>query len=87
MAVEAGDGAQVTDELRPDQVRQLLRECVTVVKPGETLIVRVPVTWTPEQVGNYQQNFNDWARYLELPFGVIVVIGDELGVAEGSNDD
>jgi hypothetical protein len=68
--------------LTPEQIRCLLRECVTVVKPGETLIVRVPVTWNPEQVSNYQKNFNDWARWLELPFRVIVVIGDELGIAE-----
>jgi hypothetical protein len=40
----------MAEALTPDQVRQLLRECVTVVKPGETLIVRVPVTWSPEQV-------------------------------------
>ena len=68
--------------LTPDQVRQLLRECVTVVKPGETLIVRVPVTWAMDQVSNYQKNFSDWARWLDLPFKVIVVIGEELGVAE-----
>ena len=68
--------------LRPDEIRQLLRECVTVVKPGETLIVRVPVTWVPDQVSNYQKNFSDWARLLDLPFKVIVVIGEELGVAE-----
>ena len=68
--------------LTPDEIRQLLRECVTVVKPGETLIVRVPVTWAMDQVSNYQKNFSDWARWLDLPFKVIVVIGEELGVAE-----
>ena len=32
--------------LTPDQVRYLLRECVTVVKPGETLMIR-GADWTP----------------------------------------
>ena len=28
--------------LSEDQVRQLLRECVTVVKPGEVLVIQMP---------------------------------------------
>ena len=28
--------------LSPDEIRQLLAECVTVVKPGETLVLRCP---------------------------------------------
>ena len=28
--------------LGPDEIRQLLRECVTVVKPGEILVLRCP---------------------------------------------
>jgi len=74
--------AEAVRPLSPGEIRQLLSECVTVVKPGETLIVRVPVTWNPEQVSNYQKNFNDWAGWLDLPFRVIVVIGDGLGIAE-----
>jgi hypothetical protein len=49
-----------------------------VVKPGETLIIRAPKDWGPQQVELYEE-------YLDargLPFGVLVVVGDELAVAE-----
>jgi len=48
-----------------------------VVKPGETLIIRMR-DWSADQVEYYQE-------YLDahgLPFGVLVVVGDELAVAE-----
>lgn len=45
--------------LRPEQVRQLLAECVTVVKPGEVLVLRCPENWGPEQAGEMQR----WAEY------------------------
>jgi hypothetical protein len=67
--------------LTPDEVRHLLAECVTVVKPGETLVIRVPVTWSPEQVREYGEYLSDAARFMELPFTPIVVAGDELAVA------
>ena len=68
--------------LTPDEVRQLLRECVTVVKPGEHLILRVPWSTTPSQVRELQEVVNEMAGYLELPFRMLVLPGDELGVAE-----
>ena len=68
--------------LTPDEVRQLLRECVTVVKPGEHLILRVPWSITPSQVRELQEVVNEMAGYLELPFRMLVLPGDELGVAE-----
>ena len=68
--------------LTPDQVRQLLRECVTVVKPGEHLILRIPWTTTPTQVRELQDFVTDTAAWLDLPFKVLVLPGDELGIAE-----
>ena len=68
--------------LTPDQVRQLLRECVTVVKPGETLIVRVPLTGVPEQVDRYARDLGEVSEAMDLPFKTVVVAAEELGVAE-----
>jgi len=68
--------------LTPDKVRQLLRECVTVVKPGETLILRVPWSTTPTQVRDLQGALTGCTEHLEAPFKVLVVPGDELTVAE-----
>ena len=48
-----------------------------IVKPGETLVIRVK-DWRPEQVEFYQEYLDQRG----LPFGVLVVIGDELAVAE-----
>ena len=69
--------------LGPDEVRQLLRECVTVVKPGESLVVRVPWTTTPGQLREYQRVM-DSAEGGQIPFKVLVVAGDELGVVPGN---
>ena len=68
--------------LAPDEIRQLLRECVTVVKPGEHLILRIPWTTTPAQVRELQDFVTDTAVWLDLPFKVLVLPGDELAVAE-----
>jgi hypothetical protein len=64
--------------LTSEVVEAAFRECVTVVKPGETLVIRCR-DWTPGQAGQYQEYIDaDWR---DLPFRVLVVIGDELGVA------
>ena len=47
-----------------------------VVRPGETLVIRV-ADWNPEQVEYYQEDLDTRG----LPFRVLVVIGDELAVA------
>jgi hypothetical protein len=65
----------------PEMVRALLCECVTVIKPGETLVVRVPWTVTPTQLREYQRVM-DSAEGGVIPFRVLVVAGDELGVVE-----
>lgn len=61
--------------LTPETARALLRECVTVVSPGETLIIRVPEGWTPQQAEYYQEYASAVA-----PFPVLVVLGAGLGV-------
>ena len=68
--------------LSRDEIRQILRECVTVIKPGEHLILRVPWTTTPGQLRELQADVNEAARWLELPFKTLILPGDELAVAE-----
>ena len=67
--------------LAEDEVRQLLRECVTVVKPGETLVIQGR-NWTPNQVREIQDWMDAEHESGRIDFRVLAVIGDELGVAE-----
>jgi hypothetical protein len=64
--------------LTKDEIRQLLRECVTAVAPGETLVVRVPMDTDPRLI----HELYDAVRNLGLPFEVLIVPGDELGVVQ-----
>jgi len=73
--------------LAEDEVRQLLRECMAVVKPGEHLILRVPWSTTPSQVRELQEVVSEMAEYLELPFRMLVLPGDELGVVQAEASD
>ena len=75
----------VPPPLSPDEIRQLLRECVTVVKPGETLILRVPLTWAPDEVFRYQRNVNAVHDEGLIPFKVLILGAEELGVAEDAS--
>jgi hypothetical protein len=64
-------------------VRKVLDEAVTVVKPGETLIVRLP--WGSvyaQQVVEYQRALDDIVKHRGLPFRVIVICADQIAVAE-----
>lgn len=71
--------------LTPEHVAQLLSECVTAVKPGETLVVRVPDWWTPNQVDEYQRC---WLHPLAADCGIkaMAVCGEELGVVQPEDD-
>lgn len=74
IAAEMGERPEIT----PDLIRAMLRGHLAVVKPGETLILRT-TDLTPNQMREYQDAF----RWLDdLPFKVLVVHADELGVAE-----
>ena len=65
----------------PDELRDFLTEHVTVVKPGETLIIRT-TDLTPVQMREWQDYFEREADGGYIPFRVLVVHGDELGIAE-----
>jgi hypothetical protein len=60
--------------LTQDEIRALLRECVTVVQPGESLAIRAAESWTPDQIGQV----NEWIGYMELPFRAVMLPGDEF---------
>jgi hypothetical protein len=68
--------------LTPDEARSLLRECVTVVRPGETLVVRAYDWMTPQQMREVQNVFNAMHDDGFVPFRAWIVPGAELGVVE-----
>lgn len=72
--------------LTPETARALLSECVTVVKPGETLIIRAPESWTPQHVEYYQEYADAATGSGRISFPVLVVIGEELGVVRTEPD-
>ena len=71
--------------LTPGEVRQLVRECVTAVKPGETLVVRGR-DWTPMQVREIQRAVDAMHEDGVIGFKVLAVFGDELGVVQPEAD-
>jgi hypothetical protein len=52
-----------------------------IVKPGETLVIRSS-TWTPDQADQYQEYLDARHGCGEIPFRVLVVLGDGLAVAK-----
>ena len=70
--------------LTPDEMHSLLRECVTVVKPGEILVLRCGPEYTPNHLRDIQEVANEMARFGDWPC-VMVVPGDELGVVEAGD--
>ncbi len=70
----------------PGQVRAWLRECVTVVKPGEALFIRLLPGWAPEQVSVYQRRLNEILKSFDVPVRAFVIVGEELGVAEAPDE-
>jgi len=67
--------------LTEEEIRQLLRECVTVVKPGEVLVIRVP-DFTPEQLREYSDMVRWWLDENAPGVKCLITVGEELGVAE-----
>jgi hypothetical protein len=76
--------------LTSDEIRQLLRECVTVVKPGEVLFFSCgDPNMTPVQMRELQEVFSAWLEYEAPDVKVLVLPHGEMGVAEpmvGAND-
>jgi hypothetical protein len=66
--------------LTEDEVRQMLSECVTVVRPGETLLLRCGRDWTPDQAREVQEWMDRAIEWRDLGFKALVVPADELGV-------
>ena len=69
--------------LTPDQVRHLLSKCVTVVKPGEVLILRAGEGWTPTQVQEVQKAAAEWLEDSAPGVKVMVVPPFEIAIVPG----
>jgi hypothetical protein len=72
--------------LDPEMVQQLIRECVTVVRPGETLVIR-DRNWTPGQVREIQDYVDALRECGQISFKVLAAFGDELGVVQTRTPD
>ena len=66
--------------LSPAEARALLRESAIVVRPGETLIIRVPMDVTPAQVHEYYACVRQRLNEMGSPFTALVLPAEELGV-------
>ena len=74
-------GPAGTEALTPEQVRHLLSECVTVIQPGETLVIRGR-NWTPNQVREIQDWLDTEHATGRITFKALAVPGDELAVTQ-----
>jgi hypothetical protein len=86
-ASAAGARMRILPHIPPfteDEIRQLLRECVTVVRPGETLVIRLASGWTPGLAREMADEVREVVKSGNLGFSVLVVRGDEMGVAEAA---
>lgn len=72
--------------LTPGTARELLRECVTVVKPGEVLVVRASDSWTPMQVRELQYFADAMNEYRELGVAILFMPGEEFAVAKAREE-
>ena len=68
--------------LTPAAVRTLLRECVTVVRPGETLIIRLPADADSRKVHQLGQYVHARAEAMGAAFHTLVVPAESLGIGE-----
>jgi hypothetical protein len=69
--------------LDPETVRALLRESVTVVKPGEVLFFTVAdPNITPNQLREIQEMTDWWLERNAPEFRVMVLMAGEMAVAE-----
>jgi hypothetical protein len=66
----------------PDELRAFAREFAVVVRPGETLVIRMGNDYTPSQLRELHEALNHPA--MELPFRVLVVPGEDFAVAQGA---
>ena len=69
--------------LDKETILAAIRECVTVVRPGETLVIRAPDGWYMKQIDELGSALRDW----DLPFRAIVVPGAEFAVVQSEGDE
>ena len=81
-----GTSAVPAPVLGPEQVRQLLAECVTVVRPGEVLVLRCPEDWVPEQVGEMQRYLSEWLEGNAPDIRVLVVPHLDMAVVQPAQE-
>lgn len=68
-------------QLTPELVQQAIRECVAVVRPGDILVIRVS---RDAQAGMFEALSNHAEAVSQSAgIGIMVVVGDELGVFQG----
>jgi hypothetical protein len=71
----------------PEEIRDFLAENVTVVAPGETLVIRAQDYMTPRHVHELQEFLNAAREYGSLSFGCLVVPGAEFGKVSAPEPD
>lgn len=76
-----GNGATV---INPDVLLRAVRECATIVKPGETLIIRMPVNMPDPVFAQYAQGVTQTLQ--QAGVRAVVLRADQLAVAEAPND-
>ena len=76
-----GNGTPVIDR---DLLLRAVRECATVVRPGEMLIIRLPVTMPDPVFAQYAQGVTQTLQ--QAGVRAIVLRADQLAVAETPND-
>lgn len=64
--------------LTPEAIRTLLRDHLTVVKPGETLVMRPAADISPNQWRELQDMLDAWHSQGDLPFRVIALPAAEF---------
>ena len=69
----------------PDEVRALLRECVTVVRPGELLVIRVPYGTPADEARAYQRVLESAREAWGI--SAVVVVAEEFGVIPAAGDE
>jgi hypothetical protein len=73
--------------LAPGQVRRLLAECVTVVRPGEVLVLRCPEGWTPDQAALMQDHASRWLEENAPDVRAMVIPHLDMAVVQPETDE
>jgi hypothetical protein len=72
--------------LTPETARELAREYVTILKPGEVLAVRVPDTWTDRQAHETSVRIDEIIALRDLGITVLLLPGEEFAVAQPNTE-